>query len=185
MGIQMDNSFSVPAPPDQVWQYFQDFRKVAACAPGAELTSQQGNTVKGKVAVKMGPVKLGFAGTVNIVEKNDAAKRMVLDASGGETSGKGQASAKVTMQITPSGNGSTVRVTQDINMSGAVAQFGRGMMQDVTGVMMQQFANCIASAIKGGGKAPSGGPKSLSGFSLMMISFKSFFKNLFGGGKKR
>ena len=69
-------------------------------------------------------------------------------------------------------------------MSGAVAQFGRGMMQDVTGVMMKQFADCIAGAIKGGGKAPTGGPKAVSGFSLMLISIKSFFKRLFGGGKK-
>jgi uncharacterized protein len=182
MGIVMENSFSVPAPPEQVWTYFKDFKKVAACAPGAELTSQSGNKVEGKVAVKMGPVKLGFKGVVNIVEMNDASKRMVLDASGGETSGKGQASAKVTMQITPSGEGSTVKVTQDVNMSGAVAQFGRGMMQDVTGAMMQQFANCISSAIKGG-KAPAGGPKSLSGFSLMMISVKSFFKRVFHLGK--
>lgn len=181
----MENSFSVPATPDQVWSYFQDFKKVAACAPGAELTGQQGNQVKGKVAVKMGPVKLGFAGTVDIVERNDAAKRMVLNASGGETSGKGQATAKVTMQITPSGNGSTVKVSQDIAMSGAVAQFGRGMMQDVTGVMMKQFADCIAGAIKGGGKAPTGAPKSLSGFSLMMISIKSLFKRLFSFGKKK
>ena len=181
----MENSFTVPAPPDQVWTYFQDFKKVAACAPGAELTSQQGNQVKGKVSVKMGPVKLGFAGTVDIVEKNDAAKRMVLNASGGETSGKGQATAKVTMQISPSGSGSTVKVSQDIAMSGAVAQFGRGMMQDVTGVMMKQFADCIAGAIRSGGKAPAGGPKSLSGFSLMLISIKAFFKNLFGGSKKK
>jgi carbon monoxide dehydrogenase subunit G len=179
----MENSFSVPAPPDQVWNYFQDFNKVAACAPGAELTAQQGNQIKGKVAVKMGPVKLGFAGTVDIVERNDAAKRMVLNATGGETSGKGQATAKVTMQIVPSGNGSTVKVSQDIAMSGAVAQFGRGMMQDVTGVMMKQFADCIAGAIRGG-KAHAGGPKSLSGFSLMMISLKSMFKRMFSFGKK-
>ena len=183
MGMVMENSFSVPAAPEQVWTYFQDFRKVAACAPGAELTSQTGNKVEGKVAVKMGPVKLGFKGTVDIVERNDAAKRMVLNASGGETSGKGQATAKVTMQITPSGDGSTVKVTQDINMSGAVAQFGRGMMQDVTGAMMKQFADCIATSIKGG-KAPVGGPKSLSGFQLMAISIKSFFKRLFSFGKK-
>ena len=62
MGIVMENSFNVPAPPEQVWTYFQDFKKVAACAPGAELTSQSGNKVEGKVAVKMGPVKLGFKG---------------------------------------------------------------------------------------------------------------------------
>jgi carbon monoxide dehydrogenase subunit G len=131
----------------------------------------------------MGPVKLGFKGTVDIVEKNDSAKRMVLNASGAETGGKGQATAKVTMQIMPSADGSTVKVTQDVNMSGAVAQFGRGMMQDVTGVMMQQFANCISSSIKGG-KAPTGGPQAVSGFQLMLISIKSFFKRLFGGGAK-
>ena len=184
MGMVMENSFNVPAAPEQVWQYFQDFKKVADCAPGAELTGQSGNQVEGKVAVKMGPVKLGFKGKVDIVERNDAAKRMVLNASGGETSVKGQASAKVTMQITPSGSGSTVKVTQDINMSGAVAQFGRGMMQDVTGVMMKQFADCISAGIRGGGRAPTGGPKALSGFSLMLISIKSFFKRLFGGGKR-
>jgi hypothetical protein len=90
------------------------------------------------------------------------------------------------MQVTPSGNGSSVKVTQDIAMSGAVAQMGRGMMQDVTGVMMKQFADCVAGAIRGGGTGTAGKPKALSGFSLMMISIKSLFKRMFSfGGKKK
>jgi hypothetical protein len=109
-----------------------------------------------------------------------------MKATGAEEEGKGQASATVTSTMQQAGGGTRVMLSQDIQMTGAIAQYGRGMMQDVIGSLMKQFANCAAGDIakpgaggKGGGKV-----KAMSGFSLMLISAKAFFKNIFKFGKK-
>ena len=183
----IENEFTVPAPVDQVWRYMNDFPQVARCMPGAEITQVNGDRqVKGRVKVSMGPLKLAFAGTIDILEKNEAGHRVVMKATGAEEKGKGQASATVTSTMAPAGNGTRVMVSQHLQMSGAIAQYGRGMMQDVIGSLMKQFANCAAGDIArpGSGKAGGGAPKAMSGFSLMLISAKAFFKNLFKFGKK-
>jgi uncharacterized protein len=124
-----------------VWRFFDDIPQVAACLPGTELTSDLGDdTYEGQVAVRMGPVKLQFAGKAHITERDDAAKRIVVDASGAEVRGRGQASMIVTAQLTPSGRGTTVTVAQDLQLSGAAAQYGRGMISDVTAVLMRDFS---------------------------------------------
>ncbi|HMC09575.1 MAG TPA: SRPBCC family protein, partial [Actinomycetota bacterium] len=143
MGIMIRNDFTVPASPEQVWTYLLDVEKVAKCLPGAQLTQivdQQ--TYKGKMKVKMGAMDLTFSGTVTITEMDPESGHVVMKASGREEKGKGQAEATVTADVVPGGGGTQVKVVQDINMSGAVAQYGRGMMQDVAGAMMGQFANC-------------------------------------------
>ena len=183
----IENEFTVPAPVDQVWRYMNDFPQVARCMPGAEITQVNGDRqVKGRVKVSMGPLKLAFAGTIDILEKNEAGHRVVMKATGSEEKGKGQASATVTSTMTPAGNGTRVQVSQDLQMSGAIAQYGRGMISDVTGALMKQFANCVSANIgkPGGGGAARGAPKAMSGFSLLLISVKAFFKNLFKFGKK-
>jgi carbon monoxide dehydrogenase subunit G len=135
------NDFEVAQPVDKVWRFFDDIPQVAACLPGTELTSDLGDdTYEGQVAVRMGPVKLQFAGKAHITERDDAAKRIVVDASGAEVRGRGQASMIVTAQLTPSGRGTTVTVAQDLQLSGAAAQYGRGMISDVTAVLMRDFS---------------------------------------------
>ena len=180
----IDNEFTIPAPVDQVWKYMNDFPRVARCMPGAEIQSATDRQVKGRVKISMGPLKLAFGGVIDILEKNDGAHRVVLKATGSEEKGKGQAEAKVTSTMVSAGGGTLVRLSQDIQMSGAIAQYGRGMMADVIGALMKQFASCAASDISRGGKGISTGgakaPKSMSGFSLMLISLKAFFKNLPG-----
>ena len=149
-GIMIRNDFTVPASPEQVWTYLLDVEKVAKCLPGAQLTQivdQQ--TYKGKMKVKMGAMDLTFSGTVTITEMDPETGHVVMKASGREEKGKGQAEATVTADVTPGGSGTQVSVSQDINMSGAVAQYGRGMMQDVAGAMMGQFANCLKSQLSG------------------------------------
>jgi carbon monoxide dehydrogenase subunit G len=142
------NEFDVAAPLDKVWQFFDDIPQVAACLPGTELTDDLGeNKYGGKVAIRMGPVRLSFAGTADITERDETAKRVVVHATGAEQRGRGQASMVVTATLTRSGRGTTVDVSQDLQLSGAAAQYGRGMISDVTSVLMRDFSTNLAARI--------------------------------------
>ncbi len=135
------NDFEVAEPVEKVWQFFQNIPQVAACLPGAELTEDLGGEhYKGRVAVRMGPVKLQFAGTADITERDEAASRVVVHASGADERGRGQASMVVTATLARAGRGTRVDVTQDLQLSGAAAQYGRGMITDVTSVLMRDFS---------------------------------------------
>ena len=135
------NEFEVGQPVDRVWAFFDNIPQVAACLPGTELTADHGDdSYDGQVAVRMGPVKLQFAGTAKITERDEAARRIVVDASGAEVRGRGQASMVVTARLTPAGRGTKVAVDQDLQLSGAAAQYGRGMIADVTAVLMRDFS---------------------------------------------
>jgi carbon monoxide dehydrogenase subunit G len=135
------NDFEVAEPVEKVWQFFGNIPQVAACLPGAELTEDLGDDkYKGRVAVRMGPVRLQFAGTADITERDEAARRVVVHASGADVKGRGQASMVVTATLTGAGRGTKVGVTQDLQLSGAAAQYGRGMIGDVTAVLMRDFS---------------------------------------------
>ena len=143
------NEFEVAEPVEKVWQFFDNIPQVAACLPGAELTEDLGDEkYKGKVAVRMGPVKLQFAGTADITERDEAAKRVVVHASGADEKGRGQASMVVTATLTRAGQGTRVAVSQDLQLSGAAAQYGRGMVSDVTSVLMRDFSANMADHIE-------------------------------------
>lgn len=130
--MRIDNEFVVEAPIDRVWEYLLDVEKIAPCAPGAELTEiVDERTWKGKVNVKVGPVAMSFAGTVTLQERNDAAHRAVLKADGREQRGKGAASALVTSRLEGADGGTRVVIETDLTISGAAAQYGRGMIGDV------------------------------------------------------
>jgi carbon monoxide dehydrogenase subunit G len=142
------NDFEVAQPPDKVWAFFDNIPQVAACLPGTELTSElPDDKYEGQVAVRMGPVKLQFAGTAQITEKDEAAHRMVVDAAGAEVRGRGQAAMVVTVTLTPAARGTKVGVTQDLQLSGAAAQYGRGMISDVTTVLMRDFSTNLMARI--------------------------------------
>jgi len=189
MAIHLENEFTVPASTDEVWEFLLDPRRVAPCMPGAELTEVVSETqYKGKVHIKMGPVSLSFNGDVDITERNDATKRMVMKAKGSELKGKGQADAIITSWLERNGAGTKMRISQDINLSGPLAQYGRGMIQDVSGSLMDEFAGRIQADLsrKNGAAvaAPARQKNSVSGFKLGWIAFKRgigrFFKKLFG-----
>lgn len=149
MGMVVDNEFTVNAPADKVMTYLLDVEKVAKCLPGAQLTQiVDAQTYKGKMKVKMGPLDLTFSGTVNIVEMDNENGRIVMKANGMEEKGKGMAQATATVQITDLGGSTHVKLSQDINMSGQVAQFGRGMIADVAGTMIKNFATCLQQSIR-------------------------------------
>jgi carbon monoxide dehydrogenase subunit G len=140
--------FQVAAPVDKVWQFFGDIPQVAACLPGTELTDDLGgDKYAGRVAVRMGPVRLQFAGKADITERDEAAKRMVVNATGAEEKGRGQASMVVTATLAPAGRGTKVSVAQDLQLSGAAAQYGRGMISDVSTVLMRDFSVNLARRI--------------------------------------
>jgi len=135
------NDFDVAQPVDRVWQFFQDIPQVATCLPGAELTENLGDDkYRGKVAVRMGPVRLQFAGTADITERDEQARRIVVNASGAEERGRGQANMVITAQLAAAGRGTRVAVSQDLQLAGAAAQYGRGMISDVSSVLMRDFA---------------------------------------------
>ena len=135
------NGFDVGEPVEKVWQFFDNIPQVATCLPGTELTEDLGNDkYAGRVAVRMGPVRLQFAGTAEITERDEAARRIVVHAAGAEEKGRGQASMVVTATLARSGRGTRVDVGQDLQLSGAAAQYGRGMISDVTSVLMHDFA---------------------------------------------
>jgi carbon monoxide dehydrogenase subunit G len=182
------NEFQVAAPLDKVWQFFGDIPQVAACLPGTELTEDLGgDKYKGRVAVRMGPVRLQFAGEADITERNEAAKRVVVNATGAEEKGRGQASMVVTAVLAQAGRGTKVSVTQDLQLAGAAAQYGRGMISDVTAVLMRDFAVNLADRIDRAerGLAPAGGPAAApaSGLTLgmraAMMALRRVFRRFF------
>ncbi|MGH8991904.1 MAG: SRPBCC family protein [Acidimicrobiia bacterium] len=195
MAIHLENDFTVPASADEVWAFLLDPQRVAPCMPGAELTEVLNDRqYKGKVHIKMGPVSLSFNGDVDILERDDAAKRMVMKASGAEQKGKGQANAMVTSWLEPNGSGTRMRITQEIDLTGPMAQYGRGMIQDVSGALMDDFAGRIQAELTRG-RAGDGAvaalrpvkqKNSVSGLKLGWIGLKTgiarFFKKLFGRG---
>jgi hypothetical protein len=150
----LENDLRVDAPLDKVWDFLQDVPALALCMPGAELTGRTGNDeYAGGVKVSMGPVSLRFAGTVKIAEANASAHRMVLHAAGSEVRGRGTAEMTVTAHLSAAGHHATaLRAVQDLRISGAAAQYGRGMISDVTSVLLKDFTANIGAAIEARGR---------------------------------
>ncbi len=161
--MQLENSFSVGAPPDKVFAYLIDVNKVVGCVPGAELSEVvDPTTFKGKVKIKVGPITVAYSGTAKIVDRDDAQHTATLEAEGRETTGPGSARAKALMSVGADGAGSTVKIVTDYNVAGRVAQFGRGVMEDVSRRIVNDMAACIKANVEAA-EPPAGG--SVSGTS--------------------
>jgi uncharacterized protein len=147
--MQLENSFQVSAPPDRVFAYLLDINKVVSCVPGAELSEVvDPSTFKGKVKIKVGPITVAYNGTARISERNDAERIATLTADGRETTGPGSARATAQMRVQTAGEGSLVQITTDYHVAGRVAQFGRGVMEDVSKRLIQEMANCIQANVE-------------------------------------
>ena len=162
MAIELDHSFTVPVPPDQAWDVLLDVETIAPCMPGATVDDVDGDVVNGRIKVKVGPVSLTYKGTAKFTERNPETRVVVVDAAGKETRGSGTASATVRASLTPDASGSGTEVTMHttMNVTGRPAQFGRGVMVEVGGKLVEQFAANLAKLIAGetgsGGDAGSG-----------------------------
>jgi hypothetical protein len=157
--MQLENSFSVGAPPDRVFAYLLDVNKIVGCVPGAELSEVvDPTTFKGKVKIKVGPITVAYNGTAKIVDRNDAQRSATLEAEGRETTGPGSARAKAVMSVEPEGSGSTVKIVTDYNVAGRVAQFGRGVMEDVSRRIVNDMAACIKANVEAAEPASGVGP---------------------------
>jgi carbon monoxide dehydrogenase subunit G len=147
--MQLENSFQVSAPPDRVFGYLLDIDKVVGCVPGAELSEVvDASTFKGKVKIKVGPITVAYSGTARISERDDAQRTATLTAEGRETTGPGSARATATMKVQSSGEGSVVGITTDYHVAGRVAQFGRGVMEDVSRRLVNDMAACIQANLE-------------------------------------
>ena len=156
--MRIENEFDVAAPIERVWAHLLDVHAIAPCAPGAELTEViDDRTWKGKLNMKMGPISLSFAGTVVMQERDDQAHRGVLKAEGREQKGKGAGSAVVTSTLTAAGDSTHVRIETDLTITGTIAQYGRGMIGDISQRMTGEFARCLeASILADAGAGPAG-----------------------------
>lgn len=142
--MRLDHEFTVTAPVEQVWQALLDPQRVAPCMPGATLTDVDGDTFKGSVKVKLGPVNLLYKGSGEFQEKDEQARRLAMRASGKDARGAGTASATVTVTLTADGDTTKGAVATDLNVTGRPAQFGRGMISDVGGKILDSFAESLA-----------------------------------------
>src|SRR2546430_11294499 len=156
--MRLENEVEVRAPIDRVWDYLLDVERVAPCMPGAELTEiVDERTWKGRVKMKMGPVSLAFAGTVQLVERDDQNHRVQLRAEGREQRGQGSATAIATSRLEAVEGGTKVAMETDLTITGKVAQYGRGMIGDISQRLTKEFARCLQESI---GAAELTGPDS-------------------------
>jgi uncharacterized protein len=205
--MQIENEFVVAAPAEQLWSYLLDVEKIAPCMPGAELTEAvDDRNWKGKLNMKIGPVAMSFAGTVEMSERDDDAHRVTLHAKGMEQKGKGAANAVVTSWLEAGDNPDATRVKMnaDITLTGAAAQLSRGLLPEISKKLTQQFADCLqanmaaeaAPAAEGAAVAestegqaaqpPAAVAKPVGGIGLglgaIWAVIKNFFRRFFGGG---
>jgi carbon monoxide dehydrogenase subunit G len=150
MAIELDNSFTVPVPPEKAWDVLLDVERIAPCMPGASVLSisDDGNEIEGQVKVKLGPLSLTYKGTAKFTEKDEANRTIAIEATGKETRGAGTASANVTASLKPAEADSTlVSIHTSLNVTGRPAQFGRSLLPEVSGKLIAQFASNLEALI--------------------------------------
>ena len=145
--MELVHEFTVAVPVERAWDVLTDVERIAPCMPGAELTGVDGGTYHGQVKIKVGPITAQYKGTASFAEKNEAARRVVLKASGRDTRGQGTASATVTATMVADGGSTTVSIVTDLSVSGRVAQFGRGVMGDVSARLLEQFVHNLEADV--------------------------------------
>ena len=155
--MELEHSFTVPAGVDETWATFMDLEQVGSCFPGATVTEASDEAFAGTVKVKLGPIALVYNGSGTFVEKDEAAHRFLVDAKGRDKRGNGTAGAKVTLTMADAaeGGGTDVEVVTDLAITGKPAQFGRGVMQDVSDKLLGQFVECLEQRLSAGSTGAS------------------------------
>ncbi|PYI65217.1 carbon monoxide dehydrogenase [Arthrobacter livingstonensis] len=141
--MELKHHFSVPSPLADTWHSFNQLEEIAPCFPGAVLTSVDGDSFTGTVKVKLGPIAMMYAGTGEFLSRDEDTHTVVIHATGKDKRGNGTAGATVTARLSADGDGTTVDVTTDMNITGKPAQFGRGVIQDISDKLLEQFVQCV------------------------------------------
>lgn len=145
--MELINTFDVSVPVDVAWKVLTDVERIAPCLPGAQLQEIEGDEYRGIVKVKVGPITAQYKGKATFIERDDVNFKAVLDAAGRDTRGQGNASATITAQLEPAGEGTHVTVTTDLTVTGKVAQFGRGVLADVSAKLLTQFVDNLEQTV--------------------------------------
>lgn len=158
--MDLQHRFTVPTSVEETWAHFNDIASVAECFPGATVTSVEADTFAGSVKVKLGPIALVYNGSGRFVEKDEAAHRFVVEAKGKDKRGNGTAGATVTLSMSAGDTGTDVEVLTDLAITGKPAQFGRGVMQDVSDKLLGQFVACLEQRLSAPASAAPADPSS-------------------------
>lgn len=154
--MELSNEFTVDVPIEEAWTVLTDLERIAPCMPGARLTDTEGDEYRGSVKVKVGPVTAEYRGKATFLERDEAGHRAVLRAEGREARGQGNASATITAQLEPAGTATKVSVSTDLTITGRVAQFGRGVLADVSAKLLGQFVESLEATVLSGTVAADG-----------------------------
>jgi carbon monoxide dehydrogenase subunit G len=145
--MQIQNSFIIPVPVAEAWPILLDLRRIAPCLPGATIDDFNGDEYAGRVKVKLGPIQLTYAGTARFIERDEATHRAVIEGAGKDTRGASTAKALITTTLVDCGDETEVAVITDLNITGKPAQFGRGVMQDVSSKLLEQFVGNLSTQL--------------------------------------
>jgi carbon monoxide dehydrogenase subunit G len=150
--MKLENEFTVPASIDEAWAVLLDVPRVAPCLPGATVEpGGEDGIYNGAIKIKIGPITASYKGTVKIEDADEATRRVAMRAQAKDARGQGTAAATITSTMEETGEGTKVNVVTDMRVTGPAAQFGRGVMQDVSAKLMKRFADCLAEQMRGGG----------------------------------
>ena len=147
--MKIENSFTIDAPVEEAWGLLTNIPEIAPCLPGAKLSGEEDGVYSGAVKIKVGPVTAEYRGTAAFVERDDDNHRAVIDGKGRDSRGAGNAQALITAEMRSVGDKTEVDISTDLKITGKVAQFGRGVMQDVSEKLLGQFAECLATKLEG------------------------------------
>jgi carbon monoxide dehydrogenase subunit G len=160
--MKLDNEFTVGVPVHQAWEVLTDLELIAPCMPGAQLTGVTDGVYTGKVKIKVGPVTAEYAGTAQFTEKDEVSHRAVINARGRDSRGNGNATAVISAQLRPDGDSTVVNVTTDLTIAGRIAQFGSGMIKEVSAKLLGQFVQCLEGKLGGDEPAVGAAPQPAS-----------------------
>ena len=192
--MKLENEFRVSVPIDRAWEVLTDIPLITPCLPGATLTDHDADEYKGKIKIKVGPVTADYSGSAVFVQRDEAARHVEISASGRDSRGSGNASATIIADMTTDGDGTKVSISTDLKISGKVAQFGKGMIAEVSTKLIDQFVDCIEQELLGeaiidqvaaesGAAAPAAAParprpQQAEALDLMEYAGNSVYKRL-------
>src|SRR5919197_2237013 len=149
-GMELSDEFVVGTGVDEAWRLVTNVERIAPCMPGAALQEVEGDEYRGVVKVKVGPIVAQYKGNARFVEHDETNHKAVLKADGRDVRGQGHASATVTATLSPEGDGTRVKVVTDLTITGKAAQFGRGVLADISKKLLGEFVSCLESNVLAG-----------------------------------